>query len=30
MENDPTLTPLRGEPEFVAMLQGHGASPQAN
>ena len=30
MENDPTLTPLRSEPEFVAMLQGHGASPQAN
>jgi TolB-like protein/Flp pilus assembly protein TadD len=23
MQNDPTLVPLRDEPEFVAMLQGH-------
>jgi adenylate cyclase len=28
MTNDPTLTPLRSEPEFIAMLQGHGAPSQ--
>jgi hypothetical protein len=28
MRNDPDLVPLRDEPEFIAMQQGHGAPSQ--